>query len=51
MNRPAPVLLSHVLMVEGQNDKHVVIHISNRHQPMPSFCISDKDNIGNYIAK
>ena len=45
MNRPASPLLSHILMVEGRNDKHVVIHVSNRHQPMPSFCISDKDNI------
>ena len=45
MNRPVSPLKSHILVVEGQSDKHVVIQISNRHQPIPSFCISDKDSI------
>lgn len=33
-----------VLLVEGQDDKHVVLHLLNFHQPIPKFCILDKDN-------
>ena len=49
MNRPALALSSHILMVEGQDDKHVVIHIINRHQSMPSFCISGKGSISQLL--
>lgn len=34
-----------ILLVEGQDDKHVVRHLRNFHQPMPKFCILDKDNV------
>ena len=33
-----------VLLVEGQDDKHVVLHLCNFHQPMPEFCILDKED-------
>ena len=34
-----------VLLVEGQDDKHVVRHLSRRHDDMPEFCIFDKGGI------
>ena len=34
-----------VLLVEGQDDKHVVLHLCGRSESMPAFCISDKDGI------
>ena len=34
-----------VLLVEGQNDKHVVRHLCNRHEEMPEFCILDRGGI------
>ena len=34
-----------VLLVEGQDDKHVVLHLCRRNESMPAFCISDKDGI------
>ena len=34
-----------VLLVEGQDDKHVVLHLRMRDESMPSFDISDKDGI------
>ena len=34
-----------VLLVEGQDDKHVVLQLCHRHESTPSFSISDKDNI------
>ena len=39
-----------VLLVEGQDDKHVVGHIRLRHAPMPEFDILDKDNVDKLIA-
>ena len=38
-------LSEHVLLVEGQDDKHVVRHLCMRNESMPAFCISDKDGI------
>ena len=34
-----------VLLVEGQDDKHVVLHLCGRSESIPAFCISDKDGI------
>ena len=34
-----------VLLVEGQDDKHVVLHLRMRDESMPAFDISDKDGI------
>ena len=34
-----------VLLVEGPDDKHVVLHLRNRSESMPTFCISDKGGI------
>ena len=34
-----------VLLVEGQDDKHVVLHLCGHSESMPAFCISDKDGI------
>jgi len=39
-----------VLLVEGQNDKHVIRHLRNRHQAMPEFCIQDKGGIEELLA-
>ena len=36
----------HLLLVEGQDDKHVVLHLRDRSESMPEFSISDKDGIG-----
>ncbi len=35
---------SHVLLVEGQDDKHVVRHLCKQHQSTLSFFIPDKDD-------
>lgn len=47
-----------VLLVEGRDDKHVVCHLTGRHDDMPEFCISDKEgrnslleNIGAELRK
>ena len=45
MARPNSQSSDHVLLVEGQDDKHVVRQLCNRHESTPSFSISDKDNI------
>ena len=45
MARPDSQSSDRVLLVEGQDDKHVVRHLCNRHESTPSFSISDKDNI------
>ena len=45
MARPDSQSSDHVLLVEGQDDKHVVRHLCHRHESTPSFSISDKDNI------
>ncbi len=34
-----------ILLVEGQDDKHVIRHLHDRHQLKPTFCISEKENI------
>jgi len=34
-----------VLLVEGPDDKHVVIHIRERNAPMPAFDIKDKGSV------
>ena len=34
-----------VLLVEGQDDKHVVLHLCGRNESMPAFSISAKDGI------
>ena len=36
---------SRLLLVEGQDDLHVIRHIRERHGSIPSFCISSKDGI------
>ena len=33
-----------VLLVEGQDDKHVVLQLRKFHQSMPEFCILDKED-------
>ena len=38
-----------VLLVEGQDDKHVVLHLRNRSQTMPLFDISDKGDINSLL--
>ena len=45
MARPDSQSSDRVLLVEGQDDKHVVRHLCHRHESTPSFSISDKDNI------
>ena len=45
MARPNSPSSDRVLLVEGQDDKHVVLQLCNRHESTPSFSISDKDNI------
>ena len=45
MARPNSQSSDHVLLVEGQDDEHVVRHLYHRHESTPSFSISDKDNI------
>ena len=34
----------HLLIVEGQDDLHVLWHLRERHPSVPSFCIQDKGN-------
>ena len=38
-----------VLLVEGQDDKHVVLHLCRRSQPMPLFDIRDKGDINSLL--
>ena len=38
-----------VLFVEGPDDKHVVCHLTGRHDDMPEFCISDKEGRSNLL--
>ena len=38
-----------VLLVEGQDDKHVIRHLCARHHPMPTFDVVDKGGIGNLL--
>lgn len=39
-----------ILLVEGQDDEHVVRHICGRHQLEPTFCIKDKRGIKNLLG-
>ena len=39
-----------VLLVEGADDKHVVLHLCERSRPMPPFHIKEKDGIDNLLA-
>ena len=45
MNRPISTSPIHILMVEGQNDKHVVRHIRDRLSLKPTFHIQDSDGL------
>ena len=45
-SRPEP----RVLLVEGQNDKHVVLQLCNRHPETPDFYIQDSGNINELLA-
>ena len=40
---------AHVLLVEGTDDKHVVRHLTGRHEAMPEFGISDKEGRDNLL--
>ena len=42
---PASDPSSRILLVEGQNDRHVIRHLCMRHQSVPSFSILDKGGI------
>ena len=42
---PSPDAAVHVLLVEGQDDKHVVLHICQRYDNPPTFDILDKEGI------
>ena len=48
MNNPKPAQ-NRILLVEGQNDEHVVRHIRARHPSAPSFDIANKDGIGEVL--
>ena len=45
MARPPSQSSDRVLLVEGQDDKHVVLHLCERHQSTRPFSIDDKGNI------
>ena len=45
MDNPDTLIQNRVLLVEGQNDRHVVRHICGRHPSMPSFDIVDKGGV------
>lgn len=38
-----------ILLVEGQDDKHVTLHLCDRHQPKPTFSIEDKEGISKLL--
>ena len=38
-----------ILLVEGQDDKHVVRNLCNRHDNIPVFCISEKGGIAKLL--
>lgn len=44
MARPNSQSSDRVLLVEGQDDKHVVLHLCKQHQATLSFFFPDKDN-------
>ena len=41
---PSP---DHILLVEGQDDEHVVLHLCRRHNMGPTFSIKDKEGFPN----
>ena len=41
---PSP---DHILLVEGQDDEHVVLHLCRRHEMGPTFSIKDKEGFPN----
>ena len=43
MARPIPPPTDRILLVEGQDDKHVVLHLCKQHQATLSFFFSDPD--------
>ena len=43
MARPNPPPTNRILLVEGQDDKHVVLHLCKQHQAALSFFFSDPD--------
>ena len=45
-----PVGEAKLLLVEGQDDKHVVRHFCNRHPEIPDFYIQDRDGINGVLA-
>lgn len=45
MTSPPSPSPDRVLLVEGQDDKHVVLHLRGRHKLEPTFCISEEGNI------
>ena len=45
MNRPGSPTTVRILMVEGQDDRHVISHIVNRSQLELNFSISDREGI------
>ena len=38
-----------ILLVEGQDDEHVLRHLRERNSPMPEFCIIDKKSISELL--
>ena len=38
-----------VLLVEGDKDKHVVVHLRQRHPSTPAFCVVDKGGIDSLL--
>lgn len=51
VNMDAPSGPANMLLVEGPNDKHVIIHLRQRHMPMPEFCISVEDGVENLLSE
>ena len=45
MTSPPSTSQDHILLVEGQDEKHVIEHLCARHQLTPTFCILDKEGI------
>ena len=39
-----------MLLVEGPDDKHVVIHVRERNIPMPEFCTKDKGSVQEVLS-
>ena len=50
MARPIPPPTDRILLVEGQDDKHVVLHLCKQHQATLSFFFSDPDKDNPQVA-